>query len=79
MIVSPEKFQAIIIDRKGRNNNPTEINIGGKKIYSESSVLLLGLEIDSKLNFDKHISKLGNKSAGQLNALNRLNRYIGFE
>ena len=79
MIVSPEKFQAIIIDRKGRNNNPTEINIGGKKIYSESSVLLLGLEIDSKLNFDKHISKLGNKSAGQLNALNRLNRYLGFE
>ena len=47
MIVIPEKFQAIIIDRKGRNNNPTEINIGGKKIYSESSVLLLGLEIDT--------------------------------
>ena len=50
-----------------------------KKINSESSVLLLGLEIDSKLNFDKHISKLCNKSAGQLNALNRLNRYLGFE
>ena len=50
-----------------------------KKINSESSVLLLGLEIDSKLNFDKHISKLYNKSAGQLNALNRLNRYLGFE
>ena len=53
-----------------QNNNPTEINIDGKKINSESSVLLLGLEIDSKLNFDKHISKLCNKSAGQLNALN---------
>ena len=31
-------------------------------------MLLLALEIDSKL-----------KSAGQLNALNRLNRYLGFE
>ena len=31
MIVNPEKFQAIIIDRKGKNNNPTEINIDGKK------------------------------------------------
>ena len=50
-----------------------------KKINSENSVPLLGLEIDSKLNFDKHISKLCNKSAGQLNALNRLNRYLGFE
>ena len=50
-----------------------------RKINSESSVLLLGLEVDSKLNLDKHISKLSNKSAGQLNALNRLTRYLGFE
>ena len=40
---------------------------------------LLGLEIDSKLNFEKHISNLCNKSAGQLNALSRLKTYIGFE
>ena len=40
---------------------------------------MLGFEIDSKLNFDKHISKLCNKSAGQLNALFILNRYSGFE
>ena len=79
MIVNPEKFQAIIIDKKGQNNNPTEININGKKINSECSVFSLGLEIDSKLNFYKHISKLCNKSAGQLNALNRLIRYLGFE
>ena len=78
MIADPEKFQAIIIDKKGQNNNPTEINIDGKKISSESSILF-GLEIDSKLNFDKCISKLCNKSAGQLNALNRLSRYLGFE
>ena len=39
-------------------------------INSERSVLLLGLEIDSKLIFDKHIFKLYNKSADQLNALN---------
>ena len=31
MIVNPEKYQAIIIDRKRQNNNPTEINIDGKK------------------------------------------------
>ena len=79
MIVNPEKFQAMIIDKKGQHNNPSEINIDGKKINSQSSVHLLGLEIDSKLNFDKPISKLDNKSPGQLNALNRLNRYLGFE
>ena len=77
MIINAEKFQAIIIDKKGQNNNPTEINIDEKKVNSESSVLLLGSEIDSKLNLDKHISKLCKKSAGQhiqLNALSRLNR-----
>ena len=42
MIVNPEKIQVIIIDKKGQNNNPTEINIDRKKINSESSVLLLG-------------------------------------
>ena len=78
MIVNLEKFQAIITDRKGQNN-PTEINIDAKIINCESSVLLLGLVIDSKLTLDKHISKLYNKSAGQLNALIRLNRYLGFE
>ena len=56
--------------KKGKKN-PTAINIDGKKINSESSVLLLGLEIDSKLNFNKCIYKPCNKSASELNALNR--------
>ena len=59
MIVNPEKFQVIITDKKGQNNNPTEKN-------TKSILLLLGL-------------KLCNKSADQLTALNRLNKYLGFE
>ena len=31
MVVNPEKFQAIKIDKKRQNNNPTEINIDGEK------------------------------------------------
>ena len=79
MIVNPEKFQAIIIDRKNQKNNPQILTIDGKEINSTSLVSLLGLEIDSKLNFDSHISKLCKKSAGQLNALCRLGYLIGFE
>lgn len=79
MIVNPGKFQAIIIDRKGQKNNPTEFKIDNKIIKSEECVKLLGLEIDSKLSFDKHVSKLCNKSAGQLNALIRLKKYLRFE
>ena len=39
-------------NKNGQSNNLAEINIDGEKINSESCVLLLGLEIDSKLNFD---------------------------
>ena len=79
MIVNPDKFQAILIDKRGQSNNPTTLKIDGKEIQSVNSVSLLGIEIDSKLNFDKHISNLCNKSAGQLNALIRLRKYLGFE
>ena len=79
MIVNPDKFQAIIIDRKNQCNNPTTININGIEINSENSVKLLGLEIDSKLNFDKHITQLCKKSACQLNALCRLNPLLNID
>ena len=79
MIVNPDKFQAIIIDRKNQCNNPTTIEMNGIKIDSENSVKLLGLEIDSKLNFDKHITQLCKKSASQLNALCRLNSFLNMD
>ena len=66
MIVNPKKFQAIVINKKDQNDNPTEVNFVGKRINSESSILLFGLEIDSKLNFNKRISKLCNNSAGYM-------------
>ena len=80
MIVNPEKFQAIIIDRKNQKNNPQKLTIDEKVIITSSeNVTLLGLEVDSKLNFDEHTSKLCNKSAGQLNALCKIKHLIGLE
>ena len=37
---------------------------------------LLGLEIDGKLKFDKHVTQLCKKSVGQLNALCRLKTFL---
>ena len=72
MIVNPDKFQAIIIDRKNQQNNPTSMKINYININSENGVRLLGSEIDRKLNFDKHITELCRKGASRLNALCRL-------
>ena len=54
MIVNPDKFQAIIIDRKNLQNNPTSIKVNDININSENSVRPQGLGIDSKLHFHKH-------------------------
>ena len=79
MIFNPEKFQAITIDRKNQKNNPQKLTIDEKVITSSENVTLLGLEVDSKLNFHEHVSKLCNKSAGQLNAHCRIGYFIGLE
>ena len=45
----------------------------------ENSVTLLGIEIDNKLNFEKHVTALCQKAGRQLNSLSRIHKYIGFQ
>ena len=73
MIANPKKFQSIIISKDKIGNSGLEIKINDKIIKSKSSVKLLGIVIDEKLNFDKHITELCKKASAQLNALFRLN------
>ena len=78
MIVNPEKFQSIIVKNKMETANlNVPLKVDGKLIYPEPSVKLLGLNIDNKLSFDEHISSLCKRSAGQLNALCRINKFLG--
>ena len=79
MIVNPDKFQSILIDRKHQNDKVEDpkLHFDGKEIRPEDSVKLLGVEIDNKLNFDKHITNVCRKRATQLNALCRLKSLLG--
>ena len=67
MIVNPEKFQAIIIDKRKQD-----------QIKVASQVNLLGVEIGNKLNLKQHINRNCKSAANQLNALIRLKRLYGF-
>ena len=40
---------------------------------------LLGVEIDNKLSFEKYISTLVKKVGKQLNAISRIQEFMGFE
>ena len=79
MIVNPDKFQAIIIKKNCRMKDSYALNINNQTINSENCVKLLGIEIDNTLSFNKHISTLCKKASNQLNAIGRIQKYMGFK
>ena len=63
---------------KRRENQIThKLKIYSNKIEATKSVKLLGIEIANLLSLNQHISKLCSKAAMQLNAICRLEKFIG--
>jgi len=46
-------------------------------IIHENNVKILGLHLDSKLNFNEHISKLCIKACKQLEVISKFSRVLG--
>ena len=55
MIANPDKFKVIVLKKPSINVEDIIVNVGNQEIKPSSSVKLLGLNIDNKLNFKKHI------------------------
>ena len=51
---------------------PVDIQISNIKVTSQSRVKLLGIHIESRLNFDYHVSQLCKKASKKLPALARI-------
>ena len=79
MIVNPDKFQAIVVKKNCRMKDCYALNINNQTINSENCVKLLGIEIDNALSFDKHISNLCKKASNQVNAIEGIQKYMGFK
>ena len=73
MKVNIDKFQYIIFGKKYENGFVT---LNGNIIPSQTEVKLLGINIDSKLNFDYHIHEICRKTGRKLNVLRRLSRNL---
>ena len=73
MIVNPKKFQAMLVSKR-KNTIPEDltISINDVDIKPNNSVKLLGITLNNKLNFEKHISSVFKSASCQLNALFRL-------
>ena len=78
MIINPDKFQAIVLDKKKSNLTNIPLTIDHQTIKSAPLVELLAIHLDDKLNFNLHISNICRSTANQLNALIRLKSYLSF-
>ena len=56
------------------SKNSYGLLIGNHKIDSENSVTSLGIEMDNKLNFERHVTALCQKTGCQLNTLSRMHK-----
>ena len=79
MFANPKKFHAIIIRKDQTNISGENLIIKGELIKSEEMVKLLGIYLDYKLYFEKHISEIYRKAASQLNVLKRLKTFVTFD
>ena len=79
MIANPDKFKAIILDKQNSDFSNTKISVNNESLEIVPSVKLLGIQIDSQLNFNMHINNICKSAANQLNALIRLNCFLGID
>ena len=77
MVANPKKFQLMFLGLQGEKR--LRLNIEENKIPTAGHVKLLGVEIDSKLTFSKHIETLCSKVNKKVSAFARLNNYISRE
>ena len=75
MKANPDKFQFIIL----RNTDSHTLQIGDTAIKSASSVALLGITIDLKLNLKELINNIAKNAYYKLYVLRRLRKFLTLE
>ena len=76
MQANPSKFQGIVIARGNDVATPVTFNIRDIDIPVNENVKILGIHIDNKLKFDKHISELCKRASRHLNAISRVSKFL---
>ena len=79
MIVNPDKFQAVLLDKRNSDLCLSEnIAVDKENIKAVSNVKMLGVHNDSKLKCNNlHTDIICKSASDQLNAIVRLKRYLG--
>ena len=70
---NPEKFQAMIL---GKKTYDFHFKIGNVEIDKETSINLLGVNLDNKLTFSKHISNICARVHNQIQVIKRFRHIL---
>ena len=63
----------------GHKSEHTWVRVDPDKIWEDHSVKLLGVSIDNKLKFDKHVLNIIKKANSKLSALLRMTKFMTFQ
>jgi hypothetical protein len=77
MKANPDKFQFMLLGREIDSN--LVLKIDSVELKPSTDVILLGVILDNKLNFEKHIKNICRTSHYKLHALRRIRRDISLE
>ena len=75
MQANPKKFKFMLLN-SSETETETNLKVRNTVIQSEDSVKLLGITIDNRLTFDKHIATVCRKASCQMNVLMRFKRML---
>ena len=71
---NPDKFQCVVMNRNGPIE--TSIHVHDKLIYSSKNIKVLGVLLDSKLDFKPYITNICARASRQLNAFRRVSKFL---
>ena len=72
-----DKFQYLVMGRKGKIDMSIPVN--DNSIESMENINILGVNLDSKLNFDAHVKSICARASYQINALRRISKFINID
>ncbi|CAM1329424.1 Uncharacterised protein r2_g3862 [Pycnogonum litorale] len=78
MKANPDKVQIFAVGQRSYERMPN-LQCDGATIQCSPDIKLLGVTIDHKLIFSKHISELCRKSSKQINVLKRIHTDLNYE
>ena len=79
LAANPTKFQTMLMCGNNKKVDDLNIIVENTKLESTSSIKILGVNIDSKLNFNDHVCDMCTKAGRQLNVLQRLKGSLDFD